>query len=204
MHKTAIRLALAASLAAPLGSANAAWIGFEELTMTVYPDSWWTPYVQPIDPQAYAARGVIIDGGWLWPADGPTGQSMRASGDTVITFAGASLPTHVSLHLRWLPEDILDLRASGPSGYSESFHVWGYEHGPSAPRDFGNQRISFSSESGISSLSFGDSHFMRFPAYVDNIWFGNVAAVPEPAPLLLAGVGALALAWRRQAHKRKA
>lgn len=203
MAMTSTRIAGAAALAVTLGTANAAWIGFEDLTMTVYPDSWWTPYVQPIDPQAYAAQGVTIQGGWLWPADGPTGQSMRASDDTVITFASASLPTHVSLHLRWLPEDILDIRASGPAGYTDNFHIWGYEHGPSAPRDFGNQRISFTSANGISSISFADSGFMRFPAYVDNIWYGNVAAVPEPAPLLLAGVGVLALWARRRATRNR-
>jgi PEP-CTERM motif len=200
MHKTAARLALATMFATTLGAAQAAWIGFDDLTPTEYPDSWWDTDVNPIDPQAYADQGVVIEGGWLWPGDYPQ-QSMRASAGTRITFSGASLPTHVSLHVRWLPEDILNIRASGPAGYTDNFHLWGYEFGPSPPRDFGDQRISFSSSSGISSVSFSDSVFMRFPAYVDNIWFGNVAAVPEPAPLLLAGIGVLALWARRRATR---
>lgn len=199
----ALAASLAASLAAPFATAHAAWIGFDDLTVTDYPDSWWDTYVNPIDPQVYASQGVIIEGGWLWPADHPYSQTMRASDDTRITFTGAILPTHVSLHLRWLPEDILDIEASGPSGYSSTFHSWGYGDGPSVPGNFGNQRISFSSAGGISSLSFGDSGFMRFPAYVDNIYFGNVAAVPEPAPLLLAGIGMLALWARRRATRAR-
>jgi hypothetical protein len=204
MLQTATRLALAASFAASLGTANAAWIGFDDLTVGEGDFNIWTPYVQPIDPQTYAAQGVILEGGWLWPGQAPFGQSMRPSEEARITFTAATLPTHVSLHVTWLPEDILNIQASGPGGYSTTFHSWGYEFGPSPPRNFGDQRISFTSASGISSLSFGTSVFMRFAPYVDNIYFGNVAAVPEPAPLLLAGVGVLALWARRRATQKRA
>ncbi len=203
MLKTATRVAFAASLAASCGTANAAWIGFDDLTVGEGDFHIWTPYVQPIDPQAYAAQGVILEGGWLWPGQPPFSQSMRPSDAARITFATGALPTHVSLHVTWLPEDILNIQASGPDGYSTTFHSWGYEFGPSAPANFGNQRISFTSASGISSLSFGNSVFMRFAPYVDNIYFGNVAAVPEPAPLLLAGAGLVALWVRRWATQKR-
>ena len=200
MHSTSrlARALLIGLAAATAGTAQATWIHFEDLTVTDYPDSMWDVYVNPIDPQAYAAQGVVIEGGWLWPADHPYSQSMRVSNETRITFQRASLPTHVSLHARWLPEDVLDIRATGPGGYSTAFHSHGYGDGPSVPPDFGNQRISFSSAGGISSLSFADSGFMRFPALIDNVYYGNVAAVPEPASALLAVAGLLTFALRRR------
>lgn len=208
MHTTAARLALATLLATLLtatpGTAQATWIGFDELPAPDEPDSFWDVYVNPIDPTAYAAQGLILEGGWLWPGGPPLGHSVRVAADTRLTFTAATLPTHVSFHATWLPEDILDIRATGPGGYAATFHSWGYEHGPSAPANFGNQRISFSSASGISSLSFGDSGFRRFPPLIDNLYFGNVAAVPEPAPLLLAGAGVLALWARRRATRGRA
>ncbi|WOB07552.1 PEP-CTERM sorting domain-containing protein [Piscinibacter gummiphilus] len=203
MRKTATRLALASSLVTALAPTHAAWIGFDDLPVDDYPDSFWDVYVNPIDPQSYAAQGVILEGGWLWPGGPPLGHSVRVSDDTRITFATTALPTHVSFHATWLPEDILDIRATGPDGYTATFHSWGYEHGPSAPANFGNQRISFSAASGIASLSFGDSRFMRFPPLIDNLYFGNVAAVPEPGPLLLAGIGGLALWARRRATRAR-
>ncbi|MET0334600.1 MAG: PEP-CTERM sorting domain-containing protein [Rhizobacter sp.] len=196
------RTAISIALAAAFCTAHAAVIDFDDLQVGNYPSSMWEPYVDPIAPQAYARQGVVIEGGWLWPADHPWSQSMRVSPDTRITFIGASLPTRVSLHLRWLPEDVLDLRAVGPSGYTSTFHSFGYGDGPSVPPDFGNQIISFQSAAGISSLSFADSSFMRFPAWVDDLSLGNnVPAVPEPGPLLLAGAGLLLLGAR---HRRSA
>lgn len=202
MTPTLTRLALAATLAAAAAPSLATLVTFDDLTVRNPPSSWWDVHADPIDPQAYASLGVVIESGWLWGAEGPYSQTMRASHDTRITFHTASLPTHVSLHVRWLPEDMLDIRATGPGGYSTVFHSWGYENGPSPPPGYGNQTIRFESPGGIASLSFADSGFPRFGPWVDNLYFGHVPGVPEPAPIVLAGVGLLML-WGRWRSSRR-
>jgi hypothetical protein len=67
---------------------------------------------------------------------------------------------------------------------------------PFNPRSF----ASFHSESGIASLWFETETFPRLEAKLDNLYFGNVPAVPEPAAIALwaAGLGVIGVAVRRR------
>jgi hypothetical protein len=192
----AVRVMTAGLFAAQVFTAEAALIDFEELQLT-NPQGDLDFYSNPIPEQTYASQGVLITDGYLWPADHRSGQSLRPSDNTRFTFTG-TLPTFVSLTVLWLPEDILNIDASGPSDWTSRFHSWGYEHGPNVPPNFGNRVISFASLTGISSISFADSSFMRFPAYIDSIYVG---AVPAPASAALLGAGLVALWVRRRRCK---
>jgi hypothetical protein len=194
--------ALAFLLAAvPLCAAQAALIDFDDLPPPDPPEGMWEHSTTPIDVNAYASQGVLIAGSFV--AEGVSGgQALRASSSSLFTFIG-TLPSFVSMQANWLPEDILNIQAVGPSGWASTFHVFGYQDGPSVPPGFGDQVISFASPSGISSLSFAGSQFNRFPARIDNLYFGPVPAVPVPASALLLGAGLLTMGFVRRRMLRK-
>jgi hypothetical protein len=196
--RRARRLLSAAVLAACSLSAQATLITFSELP--------WNPSTDPFPPlddqpigDAYAALGVRIDGGYLRGGDdGPAGQFMLGGNGVSIHFTGV-LPNFVSLDFSsaagfggaWV-------NAQGPGGYAKRVDTEGDLSGPS-PGSFLGTHASFSSPGGISGLSFENYYNFRLTAAVDNLYFGPVAPVPEPASLALmaAGVAGL-LAGRRR------
>lgn len=203
-------LALAAS-ALLAASAQAALITFDELP--------WRPidsfYDYPVDTQ-YASLGVTFDIGYLsqtyYPSNPPAylNQYLLGGHDMRVTFSG-SLPSHVSFNM------------SSPYGAASESYVAALDANgnvvgrgrtggtyPAGDRDppwaedlpyRANRYISFSSASGIAALSFYDAYGSRLSTSIDNLYFGAVAAVPEPTSLILGAAGLGVLAWARRRHK---
>jgi hypothetical protein len=197
----------AAALALCAGGAHATLITFSEIP--------WSPngedgafYDQPIAPDFYAAQGVRIEGGYLAGGQYDPGAQYLLGGNSMQVFFTGVLPTYVSLVFNSPFEEAgAWVDANGP-GYSARVDTGGYLGGlpgdepyPPPKRDV---HASFSSPGGISSLLFDNAYFFRVSAYVDNLYFGNVPAVPEPGSMVLMGAGLAGMwMWRRR-HGAKA
>lgn len=105
--------------------------------------------------------------------------------DLVFRFTGDVLPTHVSFELGALRPT--DVRWRGATGRGENIRLDG--EGPG--------QVSFASQAGIALVKITFPFYVKGPGHVglDNLYFGAVPAVPEPAPLALGGVGLLTLLW---------
>ena len=204
------RTAAAVAFAFTASAAQAALITFDELEWR--PIEYW--FDHPVTDQ-YADLGVTFQGGYLAQTYHPDPQPPHAnqyllgSIDFNVTFSG-TLPTYVSLNL------------SSPYGESSESYVTalgadnavvgrgrtgGYYPDGSQDPPMGqdlpyqaNRYITFYSASGIASLSFGDAYGSRLSSTIDNLYFGNVPAVPEPATLALWAAG---LAVVTAARKRR-
>jgi hypothetical protein len=200
------RVACAATLVLAGGVAQAAFVDFEDIPWTGGPDHVWSDI--PITNQ-YAGLGMLVDDGYLdqWYPGTPRNQQYMMGGPFFsVSFAG-SLPTHVGLNL----SSIGDARASvfaydalgGLVGQGDTGGwYWGGEDiGLTYDRPYkANSFIALAAPQGISHLYFDIYSSSRITGRVDNIYFGNVAAVPEPASiaLLACGLGLFAGALRRQ------
>jgi len=194
-------LALAAAGLCAAGTANATLIDFSDIP--------WQPtdegafYDQPIATDHYASQGVLIDTGYLQGGgNGPDAQYLLGGNGLQIRFTGV-LPLFVSLTFN-SPFDYAGawVNAQGP-GYGATVDTGGYLGGMPGDEPYPPPRrdvyASFSSPGGISQLSFDNAYFFRVSAAVDNLYFGAVPPVPEPASWVLMGLGAAGLwAWRRR------
>lgn len=206
--KQLIRLAAAAALLVAAQTAQAVLITFDERPWVLGPEEYaW--YSNPITTE-YDGLGVSFVDAYLQPAASDPvyskSQYILGGPSFSISFTG-TLPTFVSLSFS---SPIGPMRASvfasNVGGQTiGSFDTGGdYLAGPDVgwvstpyhPHSF----ASFHSETGISRLFFGTEGSTRITAKIDNLYFGNVPAVPEPGALGLAaaGLGVLAAAWRRR------
>ena len=196
-------------------TAQAAFITFDEFPYKpLFPDEpSWSDH--PITDE-YASLGVVIDGGYLQPAGADPAfrdsQFLLGGPYLSIRFTGADLPTHVALAFRSpQPGFRATVGAMGADGsFLRSFdtggdYFAGLDDGWVRDRPYTAYNLaSFSSQSGVSGLFFDVAIGTRITAKIDNLYFGNVPAVPEPATLAMwaAGLGVVALARRR--HGRQA
>lgn len=197
------RLACAWALVLACSASHAVLLTFDELPWPPPDPLEPFPYI-PVDRQ-YEDLGVTIEGGRLtrWPDGVPPGQMLLLGKHGAIVFTG-TLPRHVSLRITSTVSDSESwAEASGPGGYWSRAGTGGWPGGephpipyPEAPEP--NRLVSFSSASGIARLDFFNAYNLRFSALVDNVYFGSVPAVPEPAPLVLGTAGALLLAMYRR------
>lgn len=208
LQRTFARRAAAVLLATAAAAAQATLLTFEELPWPPPDPLQPVPYI-PVDTQ-YASLGVSFEGTMLtrWPDT--TSQLLLFGNPGAIVFSG-KLPLHVSFHITsTLADGESWAVASGPGGYSQRAGTGGWPGGE-APHPYPypedpvrNQWVSFSSASGIARLDLFNAYNLRFGALVDNLYFGAVPAVPEPAPGTLAAAGLLCLAaavlrpWRRR------
>jgi hypothetical protein len=197
IHGVTRTLLLAASLAVTSTAAQATLITFDELPWV--PGDGWPP---PLPGDTYASLGVLIDGGLLSRSDDTVSppQYLLGGNSGSITFTG-ELPRYVSFYISsTLSDGESWALASGPGGYSQREGTGGWPGGdsphpipyPEMPVD--NSLVSFASASGIERLDFFNAYNQRFSAAVDNLYFGAVPAIPEPAPLALAAIGLACLA----------
>ncbi len=195
-------------------AAQAAFITFDEFPYTpLFPDEpGWSDH--PITNE-YTSLGVVIDGGYLQPAyaDPAFGNSQFLLGGPHLSihFTGDDLPTHVALAFSSPQEGFrATVGAMGTDGrYLGSFDTGGdYFGGPDdgwvRDRPYTAFNLaSFSSQTGVRGLFFDVATGTRFMGKIDNLYFGNVPAVPEPATLAMwaAGLGVFALARRRRGRQ---
>jgi hypothetical protein len=207
-HRT-LALLLAACAAAP--AAHATFISFDERQRhpPASEEGDWS--IDPITTE-YDALGVRIEGAYLQDeGQDPVyskSQYILGSNYVRITFTNAILPTYVSLSFSSpQPSFLATVTAIGRNGevlgaFDTGGSYWsGPDEGwvqdtPYKPHSF----ASFHSATGISHLNFGVWLGTRNTAKFDNLYFGNVPAVPEPASLamLAAGLGVVGAAWRRR------
>lgn len=174
-----------------LGVAQATWINFNDLPPPADGNQDITGY--PVTDQ-YASRGVRFDGGFLvhWTPD-PYLLTHANSSDLLITFEAASRPRYVSFDL--LP---------GSRGSSVRYRDI---HGQGANEwvAFGGGHVSLSYDPGIALIKITSPYVGGEPPffYLDNLYFGAVPAVPEPASLTALGAGLLVLAAARRLMRRR-
>lgn len=184
------RALLSVLLGACASLAHAAFIDFEDLP-PIPGNEDLNGY--PVTDQ-YAHLGVSFqDNVYLvhWTEDATLVSFLDDSSLTLsFRFSGA-LPTHVSFDV--MSGQPLSVRWRGATGRGENIEI-----------DRGNH-VSFASQAGIALVKIVHPQGVRAD-YVsfDNLYFGSVPAVPEPEPLAMAGVGLLALAWRRWRDARVA
>lgn len=208
-----IRHVLLLALGCVAASANATLITFDEYRYVPGPPgdeyAW---YADPIGNR-YAHLGVAIGDGFLRPpeSDEAYTRSQFVLGGPFfsIRFTG-SLPTYVSLSFT-SPSPTLrsTVTASGPGSFSAmadtgGFYWAGEELGLIETPFHEHTVASFHSASGIAQLDFDTFAISRNIGKIDNLYFGNVPAVPEPGSLALwaAGLGVLGALARRQASRR--
>ncbi|HEX3139937.1 MAG TPA: hypothetical protein VHQ87_07775, partial [Rhizobacter sp.] len=142
----------------------------------------------------YDALGVDLGSAYLQPADSSPNfshsQYILGPNSYRINFTG-TLPSYVSLNFS---SPLYDLRstvtAEGANGQvigsadtgGQYFENGSWVSSPYNPRSF----ASFHSDGGISHLLFyTEPGGFRLEAKLDNLYFGNVPAVPEPATIAL-------------------
>lgn len=142
----------------------------------------------------YASLGLIVNEGYLGGSGVPgTNQVLYGAPYLSLSFIGASLPNYVSLYVSAPNQDSVSVDATGP-GYAHTIRTDGASWPPETSKPYRpNQYVSFYSASGISGLDLTAFYFLRTGPVIDNLYFGNVAPVPEPASLALAAAGGLAL-----------
>lgn len=207
-----LSMALFAAVCALAPAAHATFISFDERPRTPLPGL--DPFDWSADPLGddYDALGVNIVEGYLQAtgSDETYSKSQFLSGGNgfSITFAAGSLPTHVSLSYSspYLSNRATVVALNADSAEVGRFDTGGlYFAGPdqgwlSDGRYNAHSHASFVSSTGIARLYFDVEGFDRVTAKIDNLYFGNVPAVPEPASLamLVAGLGVFGAAWRRR------
>jgi hypothetical protein len=190
------RCAGAVLLACAASTSHATLITFDERPWVFGPDEYaW--YSNPIG-DLYDSLGVDIEDGYLQPAgQDPTyanSQFLLGGPSFTIRFTG-TLPTYVSLSFT-SPSPTLQatVSATGPGSFAAMADTGGTSWGgpdvgfvetPYHAHSF----ASFHSAQGIAQLDFGTFGITRTIGKIDNLYFGNVPAVPEPGALVLGAVG---------------
>jgi hypothetical protein len=151
---------------------------------------------QPVTDQ-YAAQGVVFSMGYLKGGEtGPQDQYLLG-GPVMGVFFTDVLPRHVSFDFSSAAFGGAFVDAYGPDGFLGQITTGGDLSQPT--QGFLDVHASFSSPGGISYLGFDNYYHLRTPVYLDNLYYGAIAPVPEPASGVLMGAGlAGLLAWRRR------
>jgi len=201
------RAALAIAAATLAGAAQATLITFDEFPYVHDPLQGWSSH--PL-AGAYDHLGVDLGGGYLQAAGQddtfPESQYVIGGNYFTLSFTSAVLPTYVSLELSsYLGGTQATATATGPGSFSQMADTGGFRYDPELGEFvttpyIDRQWVTFHSPLGISQIAFDTYAISRTDAKFDNLYFGQVPMVPEPATLALwaAGLGVIGVARRRQ------
>lgn len=153
----------------------------------------------------YLDRGLLIEGGFLasWGNSNPesiiSAPNYLLGGNWLsLIFVGDVLPVYVSMYVTAGNGDAGYLEAHGADGWVELQQTPG-EAGPQT-RPFQEKNfISFYHSPGIQSITMWSYWGSRVSLIVDDLTYEY--AVPGPSPLVLLGIGLLALILRIQRHQ---
>lgn len=201
------RAALALAALTVAGAAQATLITFDEFPYVHDPLQGWSSH--PLEG-VYDHLGVNLGGAYLQGAGSdstfPNSQHVLGGSYFALSFTGPSLPTYVSLVLSSIyPGTQATATATGPGSFSQMADTGGFRNDP----DLGDfvttpytdrQWVTFHSPQGIAQISFDTYAASRIEAKFDNLYFGDVPMVPEPATLALwaAGLGVIGVARRQR------
>lgn len=191
-------LAAALLAMAPVAKATATLITFDDLVRPPGPDWMVTDQYQPL--------GLLVQGGGVahYPPDhwDPTVSSPYAVNDwfgpgLTLSFVGV-LPSFVSLYVSNYKDGSVYLQAGGPGGFAANAVTKGDNPPDYIPEYVPKQFVSFSSTTGISTISLRGTFDSRGEIVIDNLFFGAAPPVPEPSTYLMLGAGLLMLAASRK------
>lgn len=183
--------------------AHAALINFDDLTyVPEYPE--WPFFADTPVTDQYASQGLLVSDGYLLPyyldpgsdPDRISGPNYLLAGNIMTLSFMGDLPTYVGMYVGSFSHETIFADAYGPTGLLASVYTAGdggpYFSAPYVPRQY----LSFESSAGISRIDMSGFYGSRVSAFVDDITF-TYASVPEPSSLILFGLGALVLVYRR-------
>ncbi len=180
--------------------ASAEVINFDDLERV--DDPFWA--AQEVTNE-YESKGLIIDGGYLgkyWREQGEeivSGPNYLQGGPYLYFSFVGKLPKFVSLVVTSNNQDVVYLGANCGDGSVLHAETPGWA-GPEKNTPFKAKNvITFVSQHGISSIGFGAFYFLRTSAMIDDVTYHY--ELPEPAPLLLFGLGLFALILSRTQKK---
>jgi len=213
MRPPLLSCAAAAAIALASASAQATFITFDELS--------WVPidafFDNPVTTQ-YASLGVTFETGYLAQTNysglppAHINQYLLGAHDMLVSFSG-TLPLYVNLNMSspwgessesYVTALDADRKIVG-QGRTGGYYPDGSQDPPGGRQDLpyqANRPIFLSSSSGIAFLQFGDAYGSRLSSSIDNLYFGVVPAVPEPATIALLCAGLAVLVWGRRRSPR--
>ena len=183
--------------------ARAALITFDDIPYAPEgpEDEWPVFFAVPLSDE-YLSQGLLISGGYLdrrFPLaenlDNP--QYLFGGNFMRLKFVGDKLPNYVSMTISSVFDYANVIDFYGPDGHLLEMFTSGSMGAESNDPYQENQPISFTSETGISEITFRGYFNMRWGTLVDDLVFESSpdANVPEPGLLFLFfwGIGVLML-----------
>lgn len=185
---------------------HAVIINFDDIEHVVPEDECYCFYVHPLTDE-YAAQGLMIEGGYLWPYE----EEYPEWDDIVVSrpnflIAGTTmnlrfierLPSVVSLRLSPFFDAAVIIDIYGAEGWLRQVITDGYAGSLDDPGAQRKQLLSFTAPEGISLISFRGYYNSRVSGAIDDITYSYAVDEPSPwLPMLFGLTGIILLRGRK-------